>query len=652
MSLWLRICEALEPKARHRSRAQQLADEWFRTGYVHETPSMMLQEDDAVIACFLRLIEEAKGRPRFSENKPDSTWMRQASYSFVNIRATGAGEQYGNILTALKVIAATRCTAIHLAPFLLYDFQVIYAVSSLRTIAPEILHPRLSDSGILPAEQLLALIQGIHILGKAAGFDLEPHTAQFSMPAFMCPEAFRWIKLDPDNKAQIAGGRNYHITLNSENQAEIRNEVRELVLSTLSAHGLTDLEAEFTDTLEVQRCKLTAFNHLIKESIARGYWTIPCQVWCGHGVPEFTGYHAEKHYPLFRYLDPDGNDRTREAFHILTPFAFYDGYRPNSKPEKHELEVNDAGIRLFTETFLYFRDTFGFDFIRFDSADHIFDSYDPELHIPQSDRPSPEVLAKCITVARSGGHPGIGAFAERMGNEIELYRESGFDVILGDDMFDSVNGAHFNKTFSLIQRIAEMNRTGEFQSSIAYTVDTHDTGNPFIRGNSIIASEDCNTLTVRHVISRFASCGLGIRPKYEVMGFQDKSHGLYEANIRNHNLKWNNYREQLQRYHFTENVFELYAAFLEKAELNDWYVNDHFAWWMPEDAGGSLTGLILYPAKQGIEIRNFVLPVKKVSGRAKLYDCNAMAATEIVINNSTVTIDTVRSGEILIISAF
>jgi hypothetical protein len=109
----------------------------------------------------------------------------------MNVRALGKEQDItGNFLDAMKLIPVLRANSIHLAPFFDCALTNLYAVDSLRIITKDVLSSELLDGGIEPDEQLMLLIDAIHILNKTAGFDLEPHTSQFSRIVLENPQHF------------------------------------------------------------------------------------------------------------------------------------------------------------------------------------------------------------------------------------------------------------------------------------------------------------------------------------------------------------------------------------------------------------------------------------------------------------------------------
>lgn len=592
-SPWKTLQQILPVSPSEGKIAQELLAETLVHGAVRRTCLEMLSLPDAVIVAYYAALADLRPAISPAASRGDSGWMTYADFCFINVRATGLGEQPGSFIQAAKLLPVIRANAIHLGPFTRYDFGVIYAVQSLRSLATILIDQRLLSAGFDGDEQLHAFVDAAHRLGKAVGFDLEPHTAQFSIPVVEHPDCFRWIELGEDRNT-LAGGITMEESLSLEHQTRIAEKVRQLTISGLHAAGFKTFETESGDSIEIIHKKEAAYGALIETLIANGLWTIPSQIWDGDGVPAFAGYHQEGGYPRFDYRSRDGRDGAEYAYHILTPFAFHSGLRPNKAPLRScTPQLNQSALDLFCSVFSYWRDEFDFDFIRYDSVDHIFDSawlYHPEY--PASDRPASAVLQACITASRTEDKPWIGNFAERMGNEIEEYSKLGFDLILGTDMLERINHGLIEKTFWLQDRHNRLNRERITRAAVTFSVDTHDTGNPFLWGDSLIKIMGPERMRLRHFISRFCSAGVNRRPKYEVMGVQDLSHGLYPANISEQNLTWVGDTEYTRHYHLLEDIYDYYRPVLNQGEIYQRYVDDEVAWWVIQSGRTLLIPLV------------------------------------------------------------
>jgi hypothetical protein len=578
---WVTMAERCPPSPQEAETGQRLLDEALARGYLPHTCLEMLRLPDGAILHFYRLLAEQRPVESPFRCRPDSGWMADADFCFINIRATGLEQAPGTPIQAAKLLPALRANAIHLGPFTTYDFHVIYAVRSIETIAPIIVDPRLAAAGFSAEDQMQALVDAAHLLGKAVGFDLEPHTSQFSTAGLMRPSLFRWLKLAGDGE-EMADGLTEEEMLSKEQQARLAVEVQAIVAQELQARHLATLEGAPGDDPPTTAAKGQAFEGLVGELIRLGYWPVPVQVWSGVGLPAFDGYDHEANHPRFRYLSRDGQDHSAYAYHILAPFKFYDGLRPNQLPEPAHLpELGEQVVSFFCDIFPHWRDRLGLDFVRYDSADHIFDSlWQDDPAVPASDRPTPYVLQRCIEASRTPGHAYVGNLAERMGNEVAEYAGLGYDLMLGTDMLERVDQALMDKSFQLYDRLVDLNRDRPSRFAVTFGVDTHDTGSPHIWGEPLVKVMGPERMRLRHFVSRFVSAGLGRRPKYEVMGSQDLSYGLYLSNVGDVNLTWVGDATYNRGYHWLEDLYETFRPFLATAEIGRRVVTERYAWWL------------------------------------------------------------------------
>lgn len=616
-----------------------LLNEYLSRGYVHQTVTEMLHLPDGTITHFYRMLAELRPLESPVKKFSNSGWMVDADFCFVNIRATGLNDQFGNFIQASKMLPAIRTSAIHVGPFTDYDFNTIYAVRSVRSISLHLIDSHLPLS---ITDQLQAFVQAAHLLGKAVGFDLEPHVAQFAIPVITYPDLFRWLKLSSD-KTGLANGLTEDEMLTEDYQQRIMGEVREIVGNILNQEAIDNLEIEADGPPQNFTYKQQVFFGVIGTLIEHGYWPIPSQSWVGIGVPAFGGYNFDGNYARFDYRGRHGEDQSASAFHILTPYKFYTGLQANRASDATVLY--QPAVDYFCNIFLYWRDSFGFDFVRYDSADHIFDSM-IDMNQPASDRPTPLILQTCIENTKLPDKPYIGNFAERMGNEIEDYAALGFDLILGDDMLQEVNAALLEKSFHLYDRLKALNQAKKQPASIAFCVDTHDTGNPAFWGEPLVKVAGPTQMGMRHFLSRFLSVGDARRPKYEVMGSQDLSYGLYQANISTDNLVWIGNMGYNNRYHHLENVFEVYKHLLSGGEIIRRHVERSHAWWLISSGSYRFVPIIAFMKTEPLSVE---LPDIS-SGKLKLtkYDFNEVTESTYILPTSRIEIPVLAAGTCLL----
>lgn len=574
-NIWLRLKEIFNPTTLDQSKAKELLIEWSKKGFLIRTSKELLEIPDSTIVAFYLLLSEHHSfvSPHLGEN--DSGWFCRNDITFYNIRATGLDGETGNFVQASKLLLSERAHAIHLAPFMRYDHNTIYSIVAAYSTAPELWHPILVQAGIQPVDQVRLFVQACHLLGKAVGFDLEPHTAQFSYLALENPEAFRWIKVYTPDPRYLDYYYTPETVYKPGNQRRIVSEVRLFVRELMSHDGIKTFEEEPGDSYNRLKTKHSCFQHAVQFLIRNGYWTVPTHAWCSFGLPHYKGYNREQNYAEFTYHDKNGLDVSAQAYHILTPFCFWNGLPPsniwNWEDIARQGSPNLAGIKLYQDIFLFWRDAVGFDFVRFDSVDHIWDSCDPHNpSIPFSDRPTPTILRDCILKIRTH-RPDIATLAERLGDEIRAYETLGFDAILGSSVMENPGATMFEHDLKIDQELADLNSKRTFPFSVCAALDTHDTGNPLFRGTTLIELEGADGLMLRLFLARFLSSGAAYRPLYSVMGLTDLSYGLFQANIAPVSLHWTGNHDFLQDFHRLE---DLYAELKPRMALMDRIILD------------------------------------------------------------------------------
>lgn len=560
------------------SEAAGRATQFLEQGHLRLSPKEALAVPHYGWACFFRNIAEQvvqRGRiPSPVASHTDSSWMFSADYCFVNVRACGPHpEKPGTFLDAAKLLPSLRVSSIHMAPFFDCVFGNVYAIDTLEKIAPEVVDWDLAEKGLGEEDQLRIFIDAIHALGMTVGFDLEPHTSQFSRVVLSHPEHFRWLELAPDRKT-LAGGLSQDAMLSEEQQKKIVAEVRTIVSGHLKQAGLKRLDLAETPNQEIKQVQ----GEMIQDLIAHGLWTLPSHTWGGAGLPEFVGYHKKDNYPLFEYLDYEGEDQGGHAFGMLTPIKFATGLLANTLPSRNNPAVPwEKGIDFFAGIFPAIRKRYPFDFVRLDYVDHVFDSVlEGTRDIPLADRPTPYVLERVIGTCRQTA-PFLGAMAERMGYDLEDYRGVGFDLILGAEVIRNPDCEFISDMIRFTHEIAVLNEGVDIPASIQYAVDTHDTGHPEIDTNP--AQYGVKGMLLRFFLARFGSCGKGRRPKYEVIGNADMTVGLYEANNKPQSLTWRDNQEFLSLYHSLEDVYLRFRSALDNSAIRIWQVEERYAVW-------------------------------------------------------------------------
>jgi len=565
-------------------RVEELAtsylDVWQRQGYVGLTCREALEAPDYLWMSFFTGLKDRTGRTDRPASPvaacPSSNWMQDYDYCFLNVRATALDRsKTGDFLQALKLLPVMRTRGLHLAPFLDCNFGNVYCIDSLNIVNPRTLSPILSAEGFTADEQVRFFIDLAHMAGFVVGFDLEPHTSQFSRVVLDHPEMFRWIHLNKARTETVPKGMK--AMMKAAAQQKVHAVVREVVGTALAKEKLTVLDDSSADYEAVKRAHTAA----LQELVARGIWTVPSHTWGGVGLPEYKEYHKTDNYPVFDYRNAKGEDHAEHAFGMLTPFRFYDDLPINKAPTEKTLpKLNDDAIDFFAGIFPQVQERYGFDYVRLDYVDHVFDSV-VEGHekkavdeqLPLSDRCIPLVLKRVIDKARQG-KPFVGAMAERMGVDADDYGSVGFDVMLGCDILGPIHAVGLSGTLLFNHEQAELAKKAERLAAVPWAVDTHDSGNPLFWTRPISDVVGSRGMLLRQFVARFATAGPVRRPKYECIGNQDLSHGLFKANNEDVSITWTGDRDHCRLYHALEDVYGRFSRMLREG----WPT-----WWIPEE---------------------------------------------------------------------
>jgi hypothetical protein len=576
-----------------REIGETILGEYTAKGHMTLMPHDSLKMEYYSLIPLIKHLLEKHGNPDIVqspvEKMPDSSWMSDASFCFINVRGTGATSgAHGDFINAAKLLPVLRVNSIHLAPFFECALEIIYGIDTLTIIDENTVNAEFLKAGMKSDEQVRFFTDLAHLLGMTVGFDIEPHTSQFSRIALEHPEYFRWIRLSA-SREEIAGKKKQLDMLTDAAQKEIHAAIKPLREKVLAKYGLKSLEQSGKDAVSKK-----AHYELIDELIAAGFWTVPSHTWKGAGLPEFSHYVDEQDFPEFKYLSTDGEDHREHAFGTLTPFRFYDNIPLNRIPKPNNPPVpNEETIKYFTNIFPALYKKFRFDYLRFDYVDHVWDSVlDKAGKIPISDRITPYVLKKTIAKARSGGRKFIGAMAERMGTDIQVYKKAGFDLLLGDDILKPIGLPLLKDTFKLNKKIEKLNSKPGKKVNIQFAVDTHDSSHPLFNVTPMLIY-GAKGVGMRMFIARFSGWGNAIRSKYELIGNQDGTTGLYLANNKVVSVEWKSEKDMNDIYHNIENTYDFLLPRLKKANFVDLIpIQRKAAYWIFEDDQGKMVFIV------------------------------------------------------------
>ncbi len=451
-------------------------------------------------------------------NKVDSTWIKTANTVGVNLRTLG---DFTKLIPYAFLLPKAQ-NAIHLLPF--WEPGVVaslYGPSSWN-INPEFyshefakLFPRLNT----PENQLHALVNVMHLMGKAIGMDVVPHTDRFSEMAVANPAIFEWLRRD-----------GMHI---ADHHAQLHTAVEQALFSHLLAVGSATQEFPVPETVydlfymtdEIQRllimfgqphnysgrlARRKAMVHLLHEL---GYETVPATM-----GPPYRGIEVDPD-PRAKVVDEDGlvwhdyrivnPERFSRVFGPLARYRLYEAKNDNVRWELDFERPNKSAWQYVCDHYTSIQARYGFDFMRGDMS-HVQMRPDgvPALRDDYYD------LLGVVKTTVLLEKPYFGYFAESFlappgemafGDECDHLEASHADSTLGDLQSEPIHTDLFLRTFAQYRQWLD---TRHFAPN--FTVMTADKDDPRFDAFYLDGNE------VRHFIALF----LTDMPSYMALGFE------------------------------------------------------------------------------------------------------------------------------------
>jgi hypothetical protein len=543
---------------------------------------------------YTHLYHNGRRPPSPVAQKPDPSWMIHTDFCFFNVRATAKlPHETGNFLDATRLLALLRVHAIHLAPFFESVFGVVYAQDSFTIINDEVTNPYYEAQGFSRYQQLRYFIDCCHLLGKAVGFDLTAHTSGFSKLCFDRPDLFRWVRFTSDYTG-FYEAQSIDEQYQEPVQAAFVAHIRELTHMVCAEYRVERLESTAAPLSAIR----AAFRHVKNVVRSFGYYPVVPHTWSGVGLPGIASYHQEGHYPIWDYRDIHGADQSSHAIGIHASLKYHTNLVANRAPY-----FEDAGwsagsweptIEYLSNLFPTMHHTYGFDFLRIDYVDHIFNNTIMEQgrEIVLGEQLSPSQLKRIADTARAC-FPACGMLADHLGNDIDRYRQAGFTVTLGREVQHPLNRQNVSDMFSFNDQLQQFQGADPGFGSVVFPIDTHDMGHPALLGRDLPDREGRATISLRHLFARFATAWRGQRPKYETLGNQDLSAGIYRVNNRPESLYWGSDRAHLTAYHLIEDAYEQCRSVLRAGVVTARYIQDDYCWWRIDTQSGDVSLVIL-----------------------------------------------------------
>lgn len=555
-------------------KAEELITEYLKKGYISNYIfKELLTLPDSIWALFYTYLYTNKQlggkRPEHKAKVEKNTkWLVETDYCFMNIRALGEEiSETGNIINAVKLLPALRVGGIHLAPFFECNHGIIYCQDSFYRINREIINLYYEKEGVTPLEQMKFFIDCIHLLDKAVGFDVTPHTSHMSKLSLDRPELFRWIRLN-NEKDGLYDGMHINEQYQHTYQEKCNEHIDEIANKIKREYGITKV-----DDIDCDHEKSDDVADLIrKEVMKEGYYTVPPHTWNGICVPSFKKFDYIKEEPIWDYRDINGQDQGHHAIWMHACLYIHKGMHANQLPsqvtnneEDGFVEKNTLVIDFFKKYLKEIIETYEFDYIRMDYVDHIFDNvrYVNGEEVPINEMLTPNEILQIISELRKE-YKGLGLQADHLGDDAMIYEKAGFNLVIGGEVAVNMSRFIMEESIKCILKGKKIQR--ELCRSL-YAIDTHDVAHPLYRGKELANREGKIGVIGRLFISRFANVGIYRKPKYEVIGDQDLSHGIHRANNKPESLIWASNRETYQAYHDLEDLYSKLGEKLSNSVL-------------------------------------------------------------------------------------
>jgi hypothetical protein len=454
-------------------------------------------------------------------HEPDGRWLRLSNMVGINVRTIGS---FWNVVKYALTISEAQ-DSIHLLP--VWEPGVVgslYGISSWQ-INSEFFSEEFAQA--CPQldtveKQLKTVVNLLHVMGRAVGMDVIPHTDRFSEITLAQPHYFEWLQRE-----------NTEIVDHSEN---LHERVQDIIMDFLAANGpavpgepIPSTSSAFFSNAFPEAQRLTILfglpedreqraerrNQLVKYLNAYGFEPVPATM-----APPFRGLTID---PDSKYVDSRGNTwydfsitHPQAMSRVFNPLARYKLYGRLNDNIDWEIDFENPRREVWLyicERYCEFQQRYGFDFMRGDMS-----------HVQMRPEGVPRVIDDCYDILRAvknyiqqekGVHH-FGYFAETFlaprnimvyGDEVDHLDMSDADATLGDLQSTSIGSAEFLQRF---RQYRDLLTTRSFAPS--FTVITGDKDDPrfdkyYLKGNEL---------------RLFIACFLTDMPSYMSLGFETR----------------------------------------------------------------------------------------------------------------------------------
>jgi hypothetical protein len=431
--------------------------------------------------------------------RPDGGWLRETNMVGINVRTVGS---FWNVVKYALTLSAVQ-DSIHLLP--IWEPGVVgslYGMSSWNINSEFYSQEWAAACPWLDSaeKQLKALVNILHVMGKAVGMDVIPHTDRFSEVSLAFPHYFEWLQREGPE-----------IIDHSEN---LHTEVQDRIWAFLRAEGAAVADEEFPSSREAlfsaafpeeQRLRIlfgrpadcegrsSRRNQLVRYLHAYGYEPVPATM-----APPFRGLSVD---PESRYIDSQGNvwydyqitepQLMSRVFNPLARYKLYDRLDDNAEWQIDFQRPRQEVWQYVCEKYYDVQRRYGFDFMRGDMS-HV--QMRPEGVPDTIDEHYDLLRAVKNYIQQEKGVRHFGYFAETFlaarhvmvyGDEVDHLEASDADATLGDLQSTSVGSPEFLQRLRWYHDLAQ---TRGFAPS--FTVITADKDDPrfdafYLRGNAL-----------------------------------------------------------------------------------------------------------------------------------------------------------------------
>lgn len=420
-------------------------------------------------------------------SREDTGWLKTTNMVGVNVRTVGT---FVNVAKYALTLPAVQ-DSIHLLP--LWEPGVVgslYGMSSWKVndefLSSELhdLYPHLAT----PDRQLRATVNLLHVMGRAVGMDVIPHTDRFSEIVLAHPQHFEWVRREDLSIV--------------DQRADLHEEVQALVVAFLREHGSGDATAKLPSALldifgpdfdEETRDRLIfgtvgdrATRSVRRQALARSIYRLGFEPVPATMAPPFRGLTVDRDA-----LHVDGDGHVWREYRITRPESMSRVFGPLTRYKLYERLDDNREWRIDfdrprTDTWDYVQGRyatmqrrFGFDFMRGDMS-HV--QMRPE-GVPLEPDSFYDLLGSVrSTIAERNAAPWFGYFAETFvappdvmgyGSEIDHLEASGADATLGDLQSVPIDRGEFAQRLRWYRDILTTRRVRP-----AFTVMTADKDDP------------------------------------------------------------------------------------------------------------------------------------------------------------------------------